>query len=299
MKYAVVVVTYNRLALLKECIEHISNQTNKQFDNVIIVNNASTDATKDFLENIVNEKINIIHLNENIGGAGGFYEGMKKAYELDVDWILLIDDDAILEYNFLSNMNQFIERDENRTLAYGCKVLTNNELYTGHRLIKKFKNLFLLEKVKENEYKKPYFDCDSATFCGLLLSKEIIQKCGLPIKDYFIWADDTEYCTRIEKYSKIRNINSAVLNHKTNGTFATFSWKKYYGARNQVHMVKKHYNKFNLMLCVARQKLMCLYYLLHIKETGKTKEYIKTLYRDAINDGINNRLGKNNKYFSE
>ena len=49
MKYTVVIVTYNRLELLKECIEAINNQK-RQFDNVVIVDNASTDGTKDYLQ---------------------------------------------------------------------------------------------------------------------------------------------------------------------------------------------------------------------------------------------------------
>lgn len=49
MKYTVVIVTYNRLELLKECIEAINNQK-KQFDSVVIVDNASTDGTKDYLQ---------------------------------------------------------------------------------------------------------------------------------------------------------------------------------------------------------------------------------------------------------
>ena len=52
---ACIVVTFNRLPLLKKCLNSIRNQTNKDFD-IIVVNNGSTDGTKEWLVFFGNEK---------------------------------------------------------------------------------------------------------------------------------------------------------------------------------------------------------------------------------------------------
>ena len=76
MKIAAVIVTYNRLDMLKEVLDAFDNQI-KQPDYLIVVNNASTDNTSEFLELWSKRgsmsKI-VITTSENIGGSGGFYE---------------------------------------------------------------------------------------------------------------------------------------------------------------------------------------------------------------------------------
>ncbi|MCB9247374.1 MAG: glycosyltransferase [Ignavibacteriales bacterium] len=106
MKIAAVVVTYNRLGLLKECIDSLRGQTRK-LDEIIVVNNDSKDGTKEWLEE--QKDVTKIH-QENLGGAGGFHNGMKAAYEKGYDWIWLMDDDCLpklnaLEYLFTTEYN--------------------------------------------------------------------------------------------------------------------------------------------------------------------------------------------------
>ena len=104
-RYAVVIVTYNRLTLLKECIQCVETQTIPA-TKIIVVNNASTDKTTDFLseKRKQNDKFYIIECKQNIGGAGGFYKGVKKASEEDIDMMLLIDDDAMIADNYMEQI---------------------------------------------------------------------------------------------------------------------------------------------------------------------------------------------------
>ncbi|MBK6915081.1 MAG: glycosyltransferase [Ignavibacteriales bacterium] len=100
MKITAVVVTYNRLELLKQCIESIRNQTQK-LDKIIVVNNDSIDGTFEWL----NSQEDITHINQkNLGGAGGFYTGIKTAYNNGFDWIWCMDDDGLPEINALENL---------------------------------------------------------------------------------------------------------------------------------------------------------------------------------------------------
>ena len=77
MKLGVVIVTYNRLELLKECITACINQK-EEFQKILIINNASTDGTKEYLENLQYSNLEIINSNKNLGGSGGFWLGIKQ-----------------------------------------------------------------------------------------------------------------------------------------------------------------------------------------------------------------------------
>ena len=76
--YAVVVVTYNRLELLKECLKQVENQT-VPAKRIIVVNNASTDGTAEYLRECKekNKQYRTITCMENLGGAGGFAKGIQ------------------------------------------------------------------------------------------------------------------------------------------------------------------------------------------------------------------------------
>ena len=100
MKIFAVVVTYNRLALLKKVIDLLKRQT-RQLDSIVIVNNGSTDGTKEWLE----QEKNITLINQsNSGGAGGFETGVKYAYENEADWIWMMDDDVFPNIDCLEKL---------------------------------------------------------------------------------------------------------------------------------------------------------------------------------------------------
>jgi GT2 family glycosyltransferase len=150
----------------------------------------------------------------------------------------------------------------------------------------------------DSEYEKEYFDYELATFCGLYVETDLIKKIGLPEKDFFIWFDDTEYSIRILKYSKIRNINKAMLNHKTKLVANRgYNWKSYYSIRNQLFIIKKYFAKsvlikfeFNIYLHILYSKIMSIF---------KDKKYYKSvasMYHNALKDGKQKKLGKNELY---
>ena len=177
--------------------------------------------------------------------------------------------------------------------------MTDGKIQGEHR--KHLKKGFKCLDSKEEEYKKEYFDYELSTFCGLYISMEIIKEIGLPEKDFFIWFDDTEYSLRILKYSKIRNINTAILNHKTKLVAnAGFSWKSYYGLRNQIVIIKKYYSKLDLIKNIFKMKKMIIggKILAKIRKNDYYNK-ISKMYKDALRDGLKEKLGKNSQYLSD
>lgn len=103
---AAVVVTYNRKELLMECLDALKKQTCK-IEKIIVIDNNSNDGTYEELKNneyIEDRQIVYKKLEKNIGGAGGFYEGMKLAREIGCDWVWIMDDDTIQTENSLEEL---------------------------------------------------------------------------------------------------------------------------------------------------------------------------------------------------
>lgn len=246
--YAVVVVTYNRLELLKECLEQVENQT-LPAEKIIVVNNASTDGTADYLCGYKERdaRYRIITCAENRGGAGGFEKGLQAATEEKADCVLLIDDDAILERHYMERILAARQRYPGYQ-AFAGTVLTDGRIDTFHRRNLARPGLRLIN-CPENSYTgqaagQP-FACDIASFCGMVVNLELIRKAGLPCSEYFIWFDDTEYSMRINRYTRFLVIPDAKLDHKTtvneqNHPHRRYDWKEYYGIRNRILCVKKH-----------------------------------------------------------
>ena len=78
---AAIVVTYNRLPLLKQCLAALRAQTVQGFT-VLLVDNASTDGTADYIKTLAMPGLVCRNPGENLGGAGGFAYGIRAAVEL-------------------------------------------------------------------------------------------------------------------------------------------------------------------------------------------------------------------------
>lgn len=287
-----IIVTYNRLDLLKGCINQVLKQ--KYLNKIIIIDNNSDDGTQEFLLRFKSDKKFIIcSLDENKGGSFGFYQGFKIASDHfgENEWIIAIDDDAYVEDNFIDKFEQSIKKSH--SLAYSCKVIENGSIATNHRRKLVSRLFYKAINIKALEYKNDFMEVDLISFCGLIVNNGLIKKIGLPKKDYFIWYDDTEYSLRIKKVTPIININNLILNHKVNNTNnleTGLGWKSYYGQRNRFDMIRLHYSSFALRIEIIKNYVRIFKYILK-GNSGSTQ-----LLRDSYSDYKNGNFGKNDKY---
>lgn len=298
MNAAVVIVTYNRFELLQECIECVYKQT-KCFTDVVIVDNACTDGTSRWLDALTYGNIHIIHEETNGGGAKGFSDGVKYVHDnLDADWLLLIDDDAMLSENY-------IEQIEKATIKYpDCKafsgsVATDGKIDTTHRKRVGGTLTFKIVPVPLNEYDQESFAYDLCSFCGLIFSTSLIDKIGLPKAEYFIWYDDSEYSMRIRKFTKIININGTYINHRTKIiTVHVFSnWRGYYGVRNSGDLIRTHCSVVQYYMYITRMRLyQYKNWLLSLFSKNPCYAYNSNQFKNALDDLQNNRFGFNPIY---
>ncbi|AFJ46553.1 glycosyltransferase [Shimwellia blattae] len=105
MRCTALIVTFNRLEKLKKTISETLKQP---FNDIVIVNNGSTDGTSAWLDSLTDERLSLLNLRVNGGGAGGFKAGSEYInQQIDCDWVVFYDDDAYPEANMLENFSSF------------------------------------------------------------------------------------------------------------------------------------------------------------------------------------------------
>lgn len=294
MKIGSVIVTYNRLELLTELLDSYSFFKEPP-DLLLIVNNNSTDGTKEYLKKWLDLPAiyckHVITLNNNMGGSGGFFEGIKFLIEKGCDWVWVCDDDAFPEKNTFSELRDrisFLDSDVAVISASVVDVEGKYQLAHRRKITRSFP--FKEESVEESFYESP-FDYDLFSYVGVLIRSESIKKIGLPEKDYFIFYDDTEHSMRIRKTGRIICYPKVRIKHKQGSFASETTWKTYYGIRNKLLTLKKHYYlSFITEAC-------SLYFKQIVKRILNYKTDSCELITDAVRDAFLDKKGKNPKYY--
>lgn len=243
VRVAAVVVTYNRIKLLQQCIDRLKKQTVSC--DILLVDNASTDGTDSWAKMMEEYHSNIFYRNTgaNLGGAGGFNFGLRWATEDEYDYVWIMDDDCLACSDALEK------------LLTGNDVLGKKYGFQCSRVLWKDGSLALMniprqtvfKNVKINAYEKNMIPVAMASFVSLFLSTAIIKEVGLPYKEFFIWTDDWEFTRRISmKYTCYCNVDSVVFHFsQMNSGAKLYSAplkilpRFYYLYRNDVYLYKR------------------------------------------------------------
>ncbi len=239
-----VVVTYNRIELLKECINALLNQTSN-VGHVVVYDNASSDGTKEYLDSIKNDQVISFHSDTNLGGAGGFSNGLKLAYEkTDDQYFWLMDDDTIVA----EDCNEvFLEKAQLLDDQFGF-LSTNVRWKDGTPT-----NVMLTDTMWPNRVDDGLIEMEYGSFVSFFITREAVKKIGLPIADFFIWGDDSDYSLRLRQLNPGYFVIPAHAVHKSGSNVVAPGIAEddenridryYYYYRNQMYIWKHHYGKY-------------------------------------------------------
>ncbi len=240
-KVIAVVVTYNRKELLKECINSLLKQDYNNCD-ILVVDNASTDGTKDFIKKeLENKKVHYVNTGSNLGGAGGFNFGIKKAYELKGEFIWLMDDDCMVHKDTLSNL---LKAGDELNNEYG--FLASKVLWKDGSICKMNIQKCSLTK-KNDDWDSKLIKVIMSSFVSFFVRTKVVEELGLPISDFFIWADDVEYSRRISRKYPCYLVNDSVVTHKSKNNIGSNIavddesnfWRYKYSYRNEMYIFKR------------------------------------------------------------
>lgn len=260
MNVDVVIVTFNRLDKLKKTLECYARQT-LTFRNLVVVNNHSTDGTEDYLElwRQMDAPFGkcVVTTKDNLGGAGGFYLGEKKAMSLNPDWIFIADDDAYPEPDLMERFFRFSEQITlDRYAAVCAAVLKPDGSYdVSHRsrYTVTQTNHFIWDSAPLEDYQKSFFTIDFLSYVGPFINAKALKKVGYVDPKFFIYNDDSEHSLRLKKYGDIICVPTIRIIHDVKdvnqfkGQDASqteaVSWGDYYSNRNEMVMLKRHLPK--------------------------------------------------------
>lgn len=248
-KIAAIVVTYNRRSLLEKCLSGLELQ--ESLDSIIIINNGSSDDTQTFLNNYDSSKeLHVVNLKENTGGAGGFHEGIKLSASLGFAYSWIMDDDACALDSALEKLLIAINLLNGEFGFLASNVISE----TGEAMNTPVIDLRLSDNGYQSWTKhvdKGLVKIRMATFVSILIKNELIQILGLPVKEMFIWGDDSEYTQRISNIAEGYLVGNSVVVHRrqTAGALNIIyetnqdRLKMYYRVyRNSLYRIIKHEN---------------------------------------------------------
>lgn len=278
-KVIAVVVTYNRLELLTECIDALRKQ-NRKADQILVVNNGSTDDTEQWLR----QQDDVVFISqENVGSAGGFNSGIKYAFENGYTWMWMMDDDGYPEANALMYL---LEDDNEEMILRNCAVINKDDRKSFVWKTKHYKSI--------DQVDTEVIDNVAHPFNGTLIHRKIVERVGLPQTKLFLWGDETEYYFRIinlngipyKTYTKSIHYHPAGgFNYKQDYNYMS-NWKMYYYIRNRFMIMKSQFHNvmpvafamYLLFLCVFAARILVF------QKTKKIKKlsFIAWPVRDAL-----------------
>lgn len=287
MNIGIVLVTYNRLEKLKTTLDFFEKQTQYPAY-ILIVDNASTDGTDEFLGGWKSRDGNfdkiVITSGKNTGGSGGFHTGLEAAGKKKAEWIWVSDDDAFPELDALEKATFFLDKNSEMLdeISVICgQVINKGEIDLAHRKNMLRKGLNVVEEfIPKEEYEKESFELNCFSYVGTIINKKKLQLVGLTKKDYFLWWDDTEHSLRLSKEGKIICVPAVKIHHDVSNGVGEFTWKTYYGFRNMADLYKRHFPKICYKYFVF--KLICKTYILDIlRKNREENKAIRCSMRDC------------------
>ena len=220
-KVAIIILNYKNSKDTIECVESLEKINYKNF-NIIIVDNDSKDDSVEILRNHFKDKHIILNSGKNGGFAYGNNIGIKYALENGADYVLLINNDTIVEDDFLNVLVETAEKDKGVAIATGLimnyydksKILYNggeidwNKFYGYH--LNERENFNVISEEKEITF---------ATGCLMLIRKDIFKNIGFLSEEYFMYYEDVDFCAKVQNkgYKIVYNSNSKIY-HKVSAS---------------------------------------------------------------------------------
>jgi len=240
-----------------------------------------------------NRNLILIRNDSNYGFSEGNNIGIKFSIEiLDPDYILLLNNDTIIDKNSLTELVSFAY-DNKKVGIVGPKVFyydnPNEIAYIGHNV-----NL-CSGRILDPEVKNPSspLKIDYVVGCGLLIKTKVINDIGMLDPDYFLYYEDVDLCLRALKSGyEVYYLPSSKIWHKISLSKNRSLNSYYYGNRNSFLLIKKNQKTRNIYWCfiklIINKSILSLYLLIK----GKRKESLIVI--KSVYDGLRGNYGYKN-----
>ena len=284
----VIIPNFNGKHFLKECFDSLKNQ-NYSFE-VVIIDNASTDGSADYIVNKYPE-FHLIRNKKNMGFAAAVNQGIKSS---NTDYVFLMNNDVVLEINCISNLIQCIQNDS-KCFAASSKMIQ----YQNRNLLDdagdEYTILGYTKKVGNNKSSDLYQnerEIFSACAGAAIYRRNIFEVIGYFDENFFAYMEDVDISYRAKIYGyKCIYCPKAIVYHVGSATSGSKynTFKIRLAARNNVYVPYKNMPWPQLALNSIFLILGFMIKYLFFLKNGHGNDYIK-----GLKEGLNslNKIDK-------
>jgi hypothetical protein len=298
-RVGIIVCNYNKEDKVLDCIQSLLEQKYTDYD-IYVVDNASTDNSVKAINEKYGDRIELIVNNENLGGSGGFNTGLRRAYAKGYQYLMCVDNDAMLDEKAVGNLVSFLdEHDEVGMAASKIYNLEEPDYIQQYGQTIDFEHFCAVVpqlNMFEDGTMPDYMYVDSVPACSLMVRRTTIDKIGFLPEDNFLYWDDTEWCYLCNRAGmKVASVGTSKALHAMGArredinTFPT-----YYAWRNWISFFAK-YTPIDRQDKMAETFLnsifLIIYSGIHKGEYNKMKT-VMLAYDDAIH-GVMGTAGDN------
>lgn len=289
-KVFILVLNYNGYKDTIECVDSLLNISYENFKIIIIDNKSSDDSLLELKKQKWGEMVEILELDKNYGYAAGNNKGIEYALINGAEYICVLNNDVIVEKDFLSNLvNKYKKNNNIAVIGPAICEYNDSEIIqsTGAFInLKKGQVPPINNGIKIEEIGEKDISCDYIGGACMLFNKNIIEKFGFIPENYFLFFEETEWCYKIKKSGmNIICSTDSIIYHK--GSISI----------NKIGGLSKYFMERNLIVFVKRnatfwQKNYFFVYLIlrSIKRLIFKKEDISTIKNYL--DGLFNKINK-------
>lgn len=228
MDVSIIIINYNTLQITSNCIDSIINMTTDIQYEIILVDNASTDGSKELFEKDC--RIKYIYNDKNLGFGRANNIGLKIAQGRNV---LFLNSDTLLVNNAIKILSDYLDANPNvgacggnlytmdgrPNISYNKRFPSITE-ELDQSLFRILSKLLFKKNSLFNNTNKPI---DVCFICGadLMASYSLLKILGGFDPDFFMYYEETELCWRIKKMGyRIMNIPNAKITHLDGKSFS-------------------------------------------------------------------------------
>ncbi len=276
-KVAVIIVNYNGKKYLSNLLESIFNYVpNAVKQEIIIIDNNSSDGSVGWLKENY-PKVKLLEQKENLGFAEGNNVGFRYAIDKNFNYVMLLNQDTIIEIGYLDKLASAIEQEEN-IAAVQPKLM----LYPTTELINSLGNVIHYlgfgytygHKIPEQKLSISEKGINYCAGAACLIKVEVLKKVGLFNPDFFMYHEDLDLGWRfsLAGYKNIIEPNAIVYH---NYEFSRSIKKFYFMERNRYLTIFQNYRLMSLVLIFPALIIMELGLLIFSFKNGWWLEKIK------------------------
>jgi rhamnosyltransferase len=202
--------TRNDADVIGQLLDALLRQT-RQLTTILIVDNASADAT---LDRTFPEQVTVIRNSENLGTSGAVRIGLSYALEHEFDWIWIFDADSVPEPDVLESLLGFFERllpsAQEQVCFLGCWPMTATGEVKEPPILFKGPGITYLPLNVDGGNSR----CDCTLWSGSLYRMAAVKQIGLPSADYVLDVAELEYGYRARQLGFTSYIvHNGVIHH--------------------------------------------------------------------------------------